>query len=99
MAKELTPGVGDEVTLAATVTQLTLPASYPANRKIRTVVIYESDVDLYVVTHNATDGAALPATGRVPFAAAALPVEYDIGEAAFVGLAGTGAGACWVEVR
>lgn len=99
MAEEVTPGVGRAVTLAATVTQLTLPAALPPSRQIRTLVIYESDVDLYVVTSGAADGGALPATGRVPFASTALPVEYDVGAAGFVGLAGAGAGTCWVEVR
>lgn len=95
MAQAVTPNVELPVTLATTVTQLTC-----ASGPFRKLVIYESDVDVYVVVlGSATDGGALPATGRPKFSSSALPIEYDVSPFGFVGLAGSSAGTCRIEVR
>jgi hypothetical protein len=95
VAQAVTPNVELPVTLATTVTQLTC-----ASGTMRKLVIYESDVDVYVVTLSGTaDGGALPSTGRPKFAASALPIEYDVSPFGFVGLAGVSAGTCRIEVR
>jgi len=94
MATTLTPGVEAPVTLATTVELLTVPSS------VRTLVIWESDVGVYVVT-GAADAAALPSTGRrhVGTVTAGSPIEIDISAYGAVGLAGTGSGTARVEVR
>lgn len=94
MAQAVTPGVELPVTLATTVTQLTSASG------MRKLVIYESDVDVYVVVKSGTaDGDALPSTGRPKFSSSALPIEYDVSPFGFVGLAGASAGTCRIEVR
>ena len=94
MSQSLTPGVEQAVTLATTVT-LCLPT-----KPVRTLVVYSSDVLLYLVT-GVADGAALPSTGRRLLAAAAItdPIEHDISAYGAWGLAGSGSGTARVEVR
>lgn len=96
MATTVARNAEQSVTLATTVTQLT-GISMPAPKKL---IVYESDVDVYVVTlSTATDGGALPSTGRAKFAASKLPIEYDVSPFGFVGLAGSASGTCRIEVR
>lgn len=92
MATALEMGVEGPVTLAATVTELTGISG--ANW----LLIWESDVDLYIVT-GSSDGAALPSTGRRLIPTTILPFAYDIGSYGFIGLAGDGAGTARVEAR
>lgn len=96
VAQAVEMGVELAVTLATTVTQLTgslVPFA-------RSILVLESDVDVYVVTLKGTaDGGALPSTGRKKFATTALPIEVSLVGAGFVGLAGSSAGTCRVELR
>lgn len=93
MAATISQGVEAAVTLATTVTRLTITG--PA----KTIVIYESDVDVYIVTAGTADGGALPSTGRPKFLSTALPIEYDISPFGPIGLAGSASGTCRIEVR
>ena len=94
MAKSLTRCVPDDVTLATSMIELTI------ERPASSLVIYESDVAVYVVTQGA-DGGALPATAYRPLGTvtAGQPVEIDISPYGIVLLAGSGAGTARVEVR
>lgn len=94
MATALVLGVEAPVSLTTSVVQI---SGVSAAKKL---LIYESDVAVYVVvSSSATDGGALPASGRPKFATTALPIEYDISPFGFVGLAGASAGTCRVEFR
>ena len=92
MAVAATPGEEQPITLATTVTQITGTSS------CRRLIIYETTVDLYLVTKAVADGAALPSTGRpkVCLSTERL-IEIDISGRGFIGLAGTGAGTARVE--
>lgn len=96
MAQAVDIGVELAVTLATTVTKLT-GSKVPFARSI---LILESDVDVYVVTSkSATDGGALPSSGRKKFSSSALPLEVSVVGAGFLGLAGSAAGTCRIELR
>jgi hypothetical protein len=93
MAKAIALGVEDSVTLATTVTRLTMTA------QAKKLLLVKSDVNVYLVTSDVADGAALPSTGRIEFASTALPKEVDISPYGQVGLAGVSAGTCRVLAR
>lgn len=96
MATTITRNLEQAVTLATTVTQLTGFGSPPP----RTLLVSESDVDVYVVVKPGTaDGDALPSTGRVKFKTTDMPITYDVSPYGFIGLAGSAAGTCRVELR
>lgn len=93
MATAGTLGISQTITLATTVTEITGAAM------ARTITIWESAVDLYVVTLKGTaDGGALPSSGRRKISSSALPVEISIAGAGFLGLAGASAGDCHFEL-
>jgi hypothetical protein len=92
VATALSLGVEAPVTLATTVGELTGIGS------AKWLVIWESDVDLYVVT-GSSDNAALPSTGRRKVPTSILPFAIEIGGYGFVGLAGSSAGTARVEAR
>ena len=96
MAKTLKRYESEAVTLAATCNQITTDDG----RKIKSIVVYESDVTFYVCP-TAADGAALPATFRKgPFSPADCPVEINLEPYArpTVSIAGSGAGTAHCEV-
>lgn len=96
MAQAVDIGVELAVTLATTVTKLT-GSKVPF---AKTLVLMESDVDVYVVTSKAaSDGGALPSSGRKKIEAADMPMPVDITGAGFIGVAGTSAGTCRLELR
>ncbi len=87
MATAGTLGISQTITLATTVTQIT------GSGQAKTITLWESDVDVYVVTSKSVaDGGALPSSGRRPVAAASMPIDIDISGAGFLGLAGASAG-------
>ena len=93
MAITGTLGISQTATLATTVSQVTGAGA------AKTITIWESDVDLYVVTSKAVaDGDALPSAGRRKISSSALPVEISIAGAGFLGLAGASAGDCHFEL-
>jgi hypothetical protein len=97
VAQELVPGIEESVTLATSVTQLTVPSG---QGPMRSIVVWESTVDVYVVVSpTATDGGALPDSGRPKLSSSSLPIEYDVSHARFVGVAGASSGTARVEVR
>lgn len=89
-------GVEQAVPLATTVNVVTAVDGSGAPTRATTIAIYESDVDVYIVTKQVADGAALPDQGRPKFTV--FPVEYRL-PSGFVGLVGSGAGTCRAEVR
>lgn len=103
-AVPMTPGQQRAVTLAATVTQLS-GFAYPAgphhgSKMARTLVVWESDVDVYVVT-GSVDGATLPSVGArlIGTVIKGSPVEIAIDPSKFLGIAGSGVGTASCEVR
>lgn len=93
MAVAATKNAEQAVSLATTVTRIT------GTGQCKTLLLYESDVDVYVVTSDVADGAALPSAGRVKFTAAKLPVEFNIAPYGYIGLAGASAGTVRCEFR
>lgn len=89
------PGLGAEqsLSLATTVTKLT------GVGQAKVIELISCDVDVYVVTADVADGAALPASGRSLFAASALPIAYDVAQFGSLGLAGASAGTLRYMVR
>ncbi len=81
------------VTLATTCTRIN------GVGQARWLVLYESDVDVYVVTAEVADGAALPSTGRAKIEAANMPQEINIAAYGYLSLAGSGAGTVRAEFR
>jgi hypothetical protein len=92
VATPLSMGVEGPVSLLTTVNELTGIST------AKWLVIWESDVELYVVT-GSSDGASLPSTGRRKVPTAILPFAIEIGGYGFVGLAGASAGTARVEAR
>jgi hypothetical protein len=92
MSQAATIGEEQPLTLAETVSVIT------GTSDARLLIVYETTVDLYLVTKAVADGAALPATGRpkVCLSTERL-VVIDIAGRGFLGVAGTAAGTARVE--
>lgn len=95
MATACVLGVEQAVTLATTVTLIT------GIGRARRLIIYDTDVDLYLVTLTGTaDGAALPSTGReMVKSTSGFPVELDIQGYGTIGLAGASSGTARVKFQ
>lgn len=94
MPQAVSLGAEGSLSLATTVTLLT--GLGPA----KVIELLTCDVDVYVVTSpTATDGGALPASGRTLFSASVLPAVYDIAQFGTVGLAGSASGTLRYMVR
>lgn len=90
MAKAMEYGKEDSVTLATTQTTIT------GVDNATELTVWESDTNLYVVTHAPSDGAALPSNGRFRIPTSALPITVSLSEYGPVALAGAATGTCRV---
>jgi hypothetical protein len=94
VAQPLSINVEAPVTLGTTVSQLSGISG------AKSLILWESDVDVYVVlSPSATDGGALPSTGRPLISTSVMPFEIDISPYGFVGVAAASAGTARVEAR
>ena len=85
-----------------TVTDVTLGAAEAVEQLTlgvgaRWLILWESDVDVSIVT--VSDGTAADDGRLVPAAAMDGGWQLDIAGYGFIGLAGSGAGTCRVEIR
>ena len=95
MSKELLLGVEDAVTLGSTINRITGDAVKYGS----TLLIFESDVGVYVVAGDDADGAALPSTGRELYASSVMPVEIDLSSfGGQLALAGDASGSCRAKI-
>lgn len=93
MATSVPAGTLTDVTLAAAsaVETLTLPVG------AQWLILWECSVDVYIVT---VSGGTAATNGRlVPAASIVGGYPFDISCYGFVGLAGSAAGTCSVEIR
>jgi len=98
MAQKAMLGVEGPITLATTVTQLVVVNTSEAPK---TIVLWESDVDVYVVATSlagVADGGTLPDLDRRKVPAAVMPAEVSIAGKRFIGLAGEDAGTARFEL-
>lgn len=97
MATALTRGFEGPVSLdGANVEQLTLASGGTP----RTLIVWEATADVRIVVHpTATDGGALPSTGRGLVPTGSMPFEYDVSPFGFVGLYAATAATARVELR
>jgi hypothetical protein len=97
MAVAMIKGVEAPVTLATTVKQFTGVTG------AQTIVLWGSDVDVYVVATALVgliaDGGALPAVDRRLVPADLMPAEVDVSGKIFVGVAGASAGTLRCELK